>query len=95
MTEYARIMTNTISVILGIILGAVMPFILLALQFNPSKVFSVGSFISAKLNLPTTLTFYTSQEIIGINSVLLTILIYAIVFSIILLGLKFLLSHSS
>ena len=76
---------------IGFVCGALTPILLVGLlKFSAIQVCKPGSLIAGIFNLKSGFTIYTSTEIVAIESVFLTILIYAIVASMSLIGFNFL-----
>ena len=87
--------TTPLLILAGLICGMLTPTFLVLLKFSSISIFKSGRIISDFVNLKSTLTIFTPTEVIGIYSVIFTILIYAIGFTIIFLGIKFLFTQTT
>lgn len=75
----------------GFICGAIVPIVLVAvLKFSAIQICRPGQILARVANLNSSFGIYTPTEIVGIYSVFLTILIYAILFSMIFVGFNLL-----
>lgn len=77
--------------LVGFICGAIVPIVLVAvLKFSAIRICKPGQTLASFANLNSSFGIYTPTEIVGIYSVFLTILMYAILFSLIFVGFNFL-----
>jgi hypothetical protein len=77
--------------LVGFICGAIVPIVLvMVLKLSASRICSPGRLIANLINLKSTFTIYTPTEMVGLYSAILTILIYATLFTMIFVGFNFL-----
>lgn len=77
--------------LIGFVCGTIAPILLVVvLKFSAIQICRPGKLMADFAKLNSSFDIFTSTEIVGIYSVLLTILFYAMLFSMIFVGFNFL-----